>query len=135
VASVELLNGNKLQGEVRRISPIVEPDTGMAEVNVILQTSGFTAIGMFVSATINVTPTVEITVPRASVTFRDGLPKVFVIDKGSKVSAVDVQLGAVVGDEVIVSGNIASGAEVVVAGAGFVNHNDRVAVAAPVLGE
>ena len=70
-----------------------------------------------------------LTVPQQALIVRDGFHFVFVLGADQRVSQVKVQTGRRVGDRVEVVSGLAPEAQVVVNGAGFLNHGDLVRVA------
>jgi multidrug efflux pump subunit AcrA (membrane-fusion protein) len=69
-----------------------------------------------------------LTVPQPALIVRDGFHFVFVLGADQRVSQVKVQTGRRVGDRVEVVAGLAPDAQIVVNGAGFLNHGDLVRV-------
>lgn len=116
-------------GRVRIVTPEVNPETRLGVARIALTGGGFRP-GMFARARINVGDQPAVTVPTASVLYRQNKPGVFVLRSDNTVRFQIVTVAARNGDRTAVTG-LNAGAQVVVAGAGFLSEGDRVTVSAP----
>jgi RND family efflux transporter MFP subunit len=116
-------------GRVRIVTPEVNPETRLGVARIALPGGGFRP-GMFARARINVGDQPAVTVPTASVLYRQNKPGVFVLRSDNTVRFQIVTVAARNGDRTAVTG-LNAGAQVVVAGAGFLSEGDRVTVSAP----
>jgi RND family efflux transporter MFP subunit len=116
-------------GNVRIVTPEVNPETRLGVARIALTGSGFRP-GMFARARINVGDQPAVTVPTASVLYRQNQPGVYVLRSDSTVRFQVVTVAARNGDRTAVTG-LNAGAQIVVAGAGFLSEGDRVTVSAP----
>ena len=73
-----------------------------------------------------------LTVPSASIVFREGRSGVYVIGQNGAVRFTPVATGARSGDVVAVREGLQAGQQVVVQGAGFLGEGDLVAIGRPV---
>jgi RND family efflux transporter MFP subunit len=130
-ATVQPPSGGALQGRVRMIAPTVDPQTRTALVYVDLPPMskvGAALPGMFARGEFDLGASDALTVPQQALIVRDGFHFVFVLGADQRVSQVKVQTGRRVGDRVEVVSGLAPEAQVVVNGAGFLNHGDLVRV-------
>ncbi|MBT9475415.1 efflux RND transporter periplasmic adaptor subunit [Polaromonas sp.] len=131
-ATVQPPSGGALQGRVRMIAPTVDPQTRAALVYVDLppmsKKVGAALPGMFARGEFDLGASDALTVPQPALIMRDGFQFVFVLGADQRVSQVKVQTGRRVGDRVEVVSGLAPEAQVVVNGAGFLNHGDLVRV-------
>lgn len=116
-------------GTVRIVTPEVNPETRLGVARISLAAGNGLRPGMFARATIDAGTHPGVTVPTASVLYRENRAGVFLLQADSTVTFVPVE---VVGrdDQRTSVDNIQPGARVVVSGAGFLNEGDRVAVQA-----
>ena len=116
-------------GTVRIVTPEVNPETRLGVARISLAAGNGLRPGMFARATIDAGTQPGVTVPTASVLYRENRAGVFLVGADSTVTFVPVE---VVGrdDRNTSVGNIQPGARVVVEGAGFLNEGDRVSVQA-----
>lgn len=132
-ATVQPPSGGALQGRVRMVAPTVDPQTRAALVYVDLPPSagqGSPAkAGMFARGEFDLGVSDALTVPQQALIVRDGFHFVFVLGADQRVSQVKVQTGRRMGDRVEVVSGLAPEAQVVVNGAGFLNHGDLVRAA------
>ena len=131
LATVQPPSGGALQGRVRMIAPTVDPQTRTALVYVDLPPMskvGAALPGMFARGEFDLGASDALTVPQQALIVRDGFHFVFVLGADQRVSQVKVQTGRRVGDRVEVVSGLAPEAQVVVNGAGFLNHGDLVRV-------
>lgn len=120
--------GDPARGEVVRVRPVVDVESGTVQVTVQLDPSSSADLrpGRFVNVDI-VTESLpdRITVPRTAVVADGQVPRVFVI-RGEQARAVDVELGYSQGDRVEVRSGLEPGDTVVVVGQA--NLRDQVPV-------
>jgi HlyD family secretion protein len=131
LATVQPPSGGALQGRVRMIAPTVDPQTRTALVYVDLPPMskvGAALPGMFARGEFDLGASNALTVPQQALIVRDGFHFVFVLGADQRVSQVKVQTGRRVGDRVEVVSGLAPETQVVVNGAGFLNHGDLVRV-------
>lgn len=132
-ALVTAASGARLAGRVRTIGPTVDPQTRSALVYVdVTPLPGMPASarpGMFARGEFDLGATPAMTVPQAAVVVRDGFSYVYRLNPDKRVSQVKVQTGRVEGDRIEITGGLAADAQVVAAGAGFLNDGDLVRVA------
>jgi HlyD family secretion protein len=127
----------KLQGTVREILPLVDPQNRQATVKIDLPQNEFLRSGMFLRASISTATTQGLKVPaKAILPQSDGGAVVYKLVGEDKVQAQSVEVGEIsggaVGDltnaKVEVKKGLKVGDRVVVAGAGYLKDGDRVKV-------
>ena len=118
-------------GRVRIVTPEVNADNRLGVARIALAGSGGFRPGMFARAQIDVGSQPTITVPTASVLYRENRSGVFVVTADSHVRFQPVSVLSRSTTLTSVSG-LAAGARVVVEGAGFLGDGDRVTVASAV---
>lgn len=131
-ARIELrgVDGKRIEGRVRAVSPGVDPSTRTGTVYAdlpALETAG-AMTGAYLEGRIDIGLTRAATVPPGAVVLRDGFPTVFVIDDNRIVHARRVRTGARSGDAVEIMDGPKPGERVAVRGAGFLADGDRVRV-------
>ncbi len=129
-AVVKAANGSELTGKVRMVAPTIDPQTRSALVYVDLPPNNgkqapFKA-GMFATGQFELGASDALTVPQQSITVRDGFSYVFRLNQDQRVSQVKVQPGRRIGDRIEVLSGLAPDAQIVAAGAGFLNDGDLV---------
>ncbi|KQV53999.1 MULTISPECIES: efflux RND transporter periplasmic adaptor subunit [unclassified Duganella] len=129
-AVVKAANGSELTGKVRMVAPTIDPQTRSALVYVDLPpNSGKQApfkAGMFASGQFELGASDALTVPQQAITVRDGFSYVFRLNQDQRVSQVKVQPGRRIGERIEVLSGLAPDAQIVAAGAGFLNDGDLV---------
>ena len=122
----------RLQGKVRKIAPLVDPQSRLAEVTIDLPSASLLRPGMFARAAITTTTVSGISVPaKAVVPQSDGSAIVFLVSGDEKVQALTVELGEVLSDgRVEIKKGLKPGKRVVVAGAGYLKDVERVRIIA-----
>lgn len=120
----------RLQGKVREIAPLVDPQSRLATVTIDMPSTSLLRPGMFARAAITSKTVPGLTVPaKAVVPQPDGNAIVFLLSGGEKVQSQSVKLGEVLsGGRVEIQNGLKPGARVVVAGAGYLKDGDRVQV-------
>ncbi|HEY9639357.1 MAG TPA: efflux RND transporter periplasmic adaptor subunit [Coleofasciculaceae cyanobacterium] len=124
-----------LQGRVREISPLVDPQTRQATVKIDLPASSLLRSGMFLKAAITIQTDQALTVPATAVLPQsDGRSMVYLLEGADTVRARSVEVGArqTAADptqvRMVIKRGLQPGDRVVVAGAGYVKDGDRVTV-------
>ncbi len=129
-AVVKAANGSELTGKVRMVAPTIDPQTRSALVYVDLPPNNgkqapFKA-GMFATGQFELGASDALTVPQQAITVRDGFSYVFRLNQDQRVSQVKVQPGRRIGERIEVLSGLAPDAQIVAAGAGFLNDGDLV---------
>jgi len=114
-------------GRVRIVTSEVDAESRLGTARISL-TGGNFRPGMFARARIQVGAQPVVTVPTASVLYRENRAGVFVMGTDNRVRFQAVTVLSRTDDQTAVEG-LTAGARVVVAGAGFLGDGDRVAVA------
>lgn len=124
-----------LEGRVRDISPLVDPQTRQATVKIDLPSSALLRSGMFLKAAITVRSTQALTVPATAVLSQsDGQSIVYVLEGQDTAKAKPVQIGTRQDSDspdqarIVITNGLNAGDRVVVAGAGYVKDGDHVRV-------
>ena len=115
-------------GRVRIVTPEVNAENRLGVARIALSGGGFRP-GMFAKAEIDVGAQPTVTVPTASVLYRENRSGVFVLTTGNRVRFQQVTVLSRAADRTSVSG-LPAGTQVVVEGAGFLGDGDRVHVVA-----
>jgi HlyD family secretion protein len=125
----------QLQGRVRDVSPLIDPQTREATVRIELPSSSLLRSGMFLRADIITSSSVGLVVPAQAVLPQpDGSMMVYRVVEGDRVEAVDVQVGErMPGTEgrtatVEITAGLNAGDRVVLSGASYLNAGDRVEI-------
>ena len=125
-----------LSGNLREISPLVDPQTRQATVKIALLSSPLLRPGMFVQAAIASGTTQGLTVPfQAVIPQSKGQATVYVLDNNNIAHARTVETGATIGAadtaRVTIQSGLQAGDHVVVTGAGYLKDGDKVAIVQP----
>lgn len=115
-------------GRVRVVTSEVDAANRLGTARISLSGGAFRP-GMFARARIEVGDQPAVTVPTASVLYRENRAGVFVMGGNNRVHFQPVTVLSRAGDQTAVAG-LTAGSRVVVAGAGFLGEGDRVTVAA-----
>lgn len=120
----------RLQGRVRDILPLVNPESRIATVRINLPPTSLLRSGMFARAAITTATMSGVTVPAKAVLPQpDGSAIVFVLSGADIVKAQTIQTGGVPnGGRVEITSGLKPGDSVVVAGAGYLKDGDRVRI-------
>ena len=122
----------RLQGRVREISPLVNPESRKATVKINLPLTSLLRSGMFARAAITTATVPGLTVPAKAVLPQpDGSAIVFVLSSDNTVKAQTVEVGGVPNGGSVEIKNVLPGDRVVVAGAGYLKDGDRVQIVQP----
>ncbi len=131
--TLQAANGTRLTGKVRMIGPTVNPQNRSALVYVDLAPApageAAAKAGMFARGEFALGSGQGLTVPQQAVVVRDGFSYVFRVNPDGRVSQLKVKTGRYLQDRVEVVDGVSLDAELVVAGAGFLNDGDLVRVA------
>ncbi len=129
---VTAANGTTLPGKVRSIGPTVNPQNRTALVYVDLGAPAAGAApakaGMFARGQFDIGKRNALTVAQQAVVVRDGFSYVFRVNPDSRVSQLKVTTGQYLKDAVEIMEGVSADAELVTAGAGFLNDGDLVRV-------
>jgi len=117
-------------GRVRIVTPEVDATSRLGVARVALSGSGGFRPGMFAKAEIDVGAQPTITVPTASVLYRENRSGVFALGGDNRVRFTPVVVLSRSATQTSVTG-IPAGTRVVVEGAGFLGDGDRVTVSGP----
>jgi HlyD family secretion protein len=121
-----------LQGRLRDIAPLVNPQTREATLTIELPGSPFLRPGMFLRAALLIDSRPGVTIPTAAVLQQpDGSSVVYIVQADETVTARPVTLGEVLpGDppRIEVVDGLNAGDRIVVAGATYLSEGDRVVV-------
>ncbi len=131
--TLQAANGTRLTGKVRMIGPTVNPQNRSALVYVDLAPApageAAAKAGMFARGEFALGSGQGLTVAQQAVVVRDGFSYVFRVNPDGRVSQLKVKTGRYLQDRVEVVDGVSLDAELVVAGAGFLNDGDLVRVA------
>jgi HlyD family secretion protein len=116
-----------VQGKVFQLAPTVDPQTRLGTLRIAVPAKGGIRTGMFAQATVHVGKTKALTVPTRALQGTESQRFLFVL-QDSHAKRVDVQTGPVHGDTTVIESGVKPGEQVIVAGAGFLNDGDPVAV-------
>jgi RND family efflux transporter MFP subunit len=127
-------SGERITGQVRAISPAVDPETRTGILYADLPAPGNLRAGMFAQGQILLGATTASVLPREAVIFRDGFPYVFVARASApggdgatfNVEQRRITIGGQRGDFTEVQAGLKADERVVVRGAGFLSDGDLV---------
>lgn len=126
----------QLQGRVREIAPLIDPETREATVSIDLPGSPLLRSGMFLQADVVTSTAPGAVVPAQAVLPQpDGTMRVYRLVEGDRVEATTVEVGEIMNPNLdrdsatmeVLSG-LNPGDRVVVSGAGYIKDGDRVTV-------
>jgi membrane fusion protein (multidrug efflux system) len=123
----DFLPGAKFRGQIKRISPVVDPSSGTFKVTVgVAGGDGALKPGMFVNAHV-VTATHEdaVIVPKSAVVYDDGLPYVFVA-RDTTAERVRLDVGFADGEKMEVMSGVKRGDQIVVVGQNGLKDKARI---------
>jgi len=124
--AVDAYPGEHFSGTISRISPVVDPATRSAQVEIMIPNrQSLLKAGMFVRAAVVLRNMRSLAVPREAIVTRESQQGVFVIEDG-KAHYLPVDIGVSQEGHVQVLSGIEPGQEVVAAGAQFLNEGDPV---------
>ncbi|MCO5119879.1 MAG: efflux RND transporter periplasmic adaptor subunit [Burkholderiaceae bacterium] len=126
-ASLPALAGRSFEARLRELSPVADPATRSYPMRLSLlgDTSGI-ALGM--SATVEAVRDSRrgIVLPLSALVAHDGDPGVWVVGPDATVSRVEIEIGEMRDDGVLVAGGLRSGDRVVIAGANLLHAGQKV---------
>jgi len=124
--TVDAYPNETFTGTISRMSPILDPSTRAAEVEIIIPNRGsLLKAGMFVRAAIIIRNIESLAVPRESVVTRSSRNVVFLIED-DKARLAEVKIGVSQQGKIQILEGLQPGQEVVAAGAQFLNEGDTV---------
>jgi RND family efflux transporter MFP subunit len=124
--SVDAYPNESFSGTISRISPLLDPATRTAEVEIIIPNrQSLLKAGMFVRVTVVIQNVTSLAVPREALVTRESQQGVFVIADG-KAHYLPVEIGISQRGHIQILSGIEAGREVVAAGAQFLNEGDPV---------
>ncbi len=130
---VELMSpqGQVVKGQVRAISPAINPQTRYGQVLVELPKSTGLVAGMFARGTFQLSQqnTTVMTLPQTAVVLHSGAAFVFVVGADGRVHELKVAVGKRFGEQVEFVSGLEKGAAVVESGGAFLVDGDVVRVA------
>jgi RND family efflux transporter MFP subunit len=121
---------NKVAGEVREVSPAVDPASGSIRVKVAIpNTPAAMQLGDAVIGTVSAKPAKAVVLPWEALMSGDGRPSVWVIDPSTKaVSAAPVELLAYDSGVVVIDKGLEPGQQVVTAGGQLLSPGEVVEI-------
>lgn len=128
--SVMALDGSKVIGKVRQVSPTVDSNTRNGFVYVDLPASSGLSAGMFVTGRFELSKRDAITVPESAVVLRDGNRYLMKVDAQSRVHEVKVNTGRRENNAIEVLDGVAVSDRFITSGGAFVADGDLVKVVA-----
>ncbi len=114
-----------VQGTVRMIAPVIDPQTRYGLVYVDIPTTDAVRMGMFVKGEFDLGQKPALTVPQTAVLLRDGFSYVFIVNKDNRVSQQKVSIGRRLNDRVEVL-DLPANTRIVASGTGFLADGDLV---------
>jgi len=124
--AVDAYPNDSFSGTITRISPMLDPETRAAEIEIIIPNrQSLLKAGMFVRAAVVLRNVQSMAIPRESLVTRENQQGVFVIEEG-KAHYVPVQIGVSQQGRIQVLDGVEEGREVVAAGSQFLNEGDPV---------
>jgi HlyD family secretion protein len=126
--TISAVDGSKLTGKVRAISPTVQATnrTGIVYIDI---TNGQARPGMFARGEIEVGSGMAVLLPVASVVSQDGYSYVFVLNDKDVVQRQRIEPAGIHGEDVEVRSGVNVGDVVAVKGAGFLKDGDTISIA------
>jgi HlyD family secretion protein len=125
-ASVRLPSGQTASGVVRLVDPVVDPQTRLGTVRVLLTPGPGQRVGGFGEATFEGVASTVTAIPEAAIRFDADGPSVMVVGSGNKVRRVPIRTGRRIGGYVEVVQGPGPGTQVLLGGAAFVLEGDVV---------
>jgi len=134
VAALFNPNGERVVGKVRAVAPSVDPQTRNGLVYVDLPADAPIKAGMFARGEFELGRSPALTVPQGAVVLREGFAYVFRLENpttdGGRVAQTKVGVGRRLGERLEITSGLASTAQIVANGAGFLADGDAVKVVA-----
>lgn len=122
------VGGEPVEGTLRMVSPVIDPQTRNGLVYVDLPAGAAARAGMFARGEIQIGTHQMTTLPQSAVLLRDGHAYVMRIDSDDKVIQTKVMAGRRVGDRIEITGGLDASARVVASGVAFLGDGDLVRV-------
>ncbi|MDD4928481.1 MAG: efflux RND transporter periplasmic adaptor subunit [Gallionella sp.] len=120
--------GNIVQGTVRAISPMINPQTRYGQVLVDLPANSDLVAGMFAKGVIVSGERAAMVLPQSAVLLRDNYAYVYVLAPDFHVAAKKVATGRRQGNQIEIVSGLAPGVQVVESGGSFLVEGDLVRV-------
>ncbi|WGZ95652.1 MAG: efflux RND transporter periplasmic adaptor subunit [Candidatus Thiothrix putei] len=127
-AHLTLPGGENVTGEIRMVSPTLDPNTRNALVYISLPSDSPAKAGMFAEGEILTGSAPAMTLPQSAVILRDGNYYVFEVGAANKVTQRPVKVGRTTQGQTEIIDGVTATARVVVTGGGFLNDGDTVQV-------
>ncbi|MBJ6609420.1 MAG: efflux RND transporter periplasmic adaptor subunit [Candidatus Thiothrix moscowensis] len=127
-ARLTLPTGKQVEGEIRLVSPVIDPNTRNITVYVSLPTDSPARAGMFAQGEIFTGASKALIVPQSAVVLRDGNSYVFEVGADNRVSQRMIEVGRRVQDKVEIRSGISEQTRIVASGGAFLNDADTVKV-------
>lgn len=126
---VDAMPNEAFLGRVARISPVLDPATRTANVEIEIPNPGMALRAeMFVRVEMNLESTRQaVLIPREGLVYRGESSGVFVIEDGKQTFRY-IETGLTQDDDVEVSGNLAAGTVVIAKGASMLREGDRIEI-------
>jgi RND family efflux transporter MFP subunit len=128
--SVIALDGSKVSGKVRQVSPTVDANTRNGIAYVELPAGSGLSAGMFVTGRFEMTMRNALTVPESAVVLRDGNRYLMKVDAQNRVHEVKVNTGRRENDAIEILDSVATSDRFINSGGAFVADGDLVTVVA-----
>jgi HlyD family secretion protein len=90
---VMLSSGEHLTGVIRLISPLVDPQTKLGKVRILLPAHSALRVGGFASAVLDTGGAPTPSVPERAIQYRAGGPSVTIVGAGNRAQRVSVRIG------------------------------------------
>ncbi|QDX97037.1 efflux RND transporter periplasmic adaptor subunit [Pectobacterium carotovorum subsp. carotovorum] len=127
-ADIRLPDGERVEGVVRLVGPVMNEDTGRAVVYVSLKPNSAAHVGMFVSGNIELGESVALTLPQTAIVMRDGRSYIWLLNNDSRVVSRVVVTGRRIGERIEVKSGLLQGEQVVAQGGAFLSEGAKVTV-------
>ncbi|NEQ95738.1 MAG: efflux RND transporter periplasmic adaptor subunit [Cyanothece sp. SIO2G6] len=124
----------KFQGRLKRVAPLIDPESRQARLKIDLPTSTQLQPGMFLRASFLVSDRLGVVVPSEAIVPQDGDDNVvYRLDQDNRAIAQSVELGEILDDvdglpQIEIRSGLQVGDRIIVAGARYVNDGDRVQI-------
>lgn len=125
-AHLTLPGGDSVTGEVRVVSPTLDPNTRNATAYISLPPGSSAKAGMFAEGEIMTGAKKTLTVPQSTVILRDGNNYVFEISTDNKIIQRTVKTGRRANGKVEILDGLSPDAKIVATGGAFLNDGDTV---------
>ncbi|MEB4592457.1 efflux RND transporter periplasmic adaptor subunit [Candidatus Thiothrix sp. Deng01] len=127
-ARLTLPTGKQADGEIRLVSPVIDPKTRNISVYVSLPPDSPARAGMFAQGEIFTHSAKALSVPQSALVLRDGNSYVFVVGADNRIAQRLVQVGRHHQDQVEILDGVSAQARIVASGGAFLNDGDTVKV-------